>query len=116
MATLSAAKKWRRRPVLARVVAAVPFVVPVILATAAAIAVRAAFGGRGTFVTVAVLLLMVAVAAVTFRLAERVCRRVMPLSLLLGMSLAFPDHAPSRLGVALRAGSSKALLRDPADP
>ena len=40
---------------------------------------------------------------------ERVSRRLMPLVNLLGMSLVFPDQAPSRFGVALRSGTTRQL-------
>jgi putative nucleotidyltransferase with HDIG domain len=35
----------------------------------------------------------------------RLVRRLLPLAALLELSLTFPDHTPSRLGVALRAGN-----------
>jgi HD-GYP domain-containing protein (c-di-GMP phosphodiesterase class II) len=48
-----------------------------------------------------------AVSAVTHRL----CRRAVPLKSLLGMTLVFPDRAPSRLVTARLAGSTKTLQR-----
>ena len=52
-----------------------------------------------------------AVAVVVLRAAERCARRLLPLSTLLSMTVVFPDHAPSRLRVALRA-NLKQRLRD----
>jgi hypothetical protein len=40
---------------------------------------------------------------------DRAVRRVLPLAGLLQLSLIFPDRAPSRLGVALRSGSTRRL-------
>ena len=51
----------------------------------------------------------VAVASVVAALVERVTRRLIPLQVLLGMSLTFPDHAPSRFKIALRSGTLKKL-------
>jgi putative nucleotidyltransferase with HDIG domain len=43
--------------------------------------------------------------------ANRVLRRLLPLAALLELSLTFPDHTPSRLGVALRAGNLRSATR-----
>ena len=40
---------------------------------------------------------------------DRAVRRLLPLTGLLQLSLIFPDRAPSRLGVALRSGSTRRL-------
>jgi HD domain-containing protein len=50
-----------------------------------------------------------AVAVVVLRAAERCARRLLPLSTLLSMTLVFPDHAPSRLRVAMRANLKQRL-------
>src|SRR5438445_646233 len=50
-----------------------------------------------------------AVAVVVLRAAERCARRLLPLSTLLSMTLVFPDHAPSRLRIALRANLKQRL-------
>jgi hypothetical protein len=52
-------------------------------------------------------LAVVTVASVL--VVERFTRRLLPLGTLLGLSLVFPDHAPSRFSVALRGGTVKAL-------
>jgi HD-GYP domain-containing protein (c-di-GMP phosphodiesterase class II)/uncharacterized protein YjbI with pentapeptide repeats len=51
----------------------------------------------------------VAVASVVAAVVERLARGLLPLQVLLGMSLTFPDHAPSRFKVALRSGTLKRL-------
>ncbi len=48
---------------------------------------------------------------IVYVVADRVARRVLPLATLLKMTLVFPDHAPSRLAVARRAGSTRGLAR-----
>ncbi|MGA3147456.1 MAG: HD domain-containing phosphohydrolase, partial [Acidimicrobiales bacterium] len=48
---------------------------------------------------------------VVYVVADRVARRVLPLAALLKMTLVFPDRAPSRLAVARRAGSTRGLAR-----
>ncbi len=47
----------------------------------------------------------IALATVVGVLTDRLTRRFIPLSSLLAMSLTFPDNAPSRFGIALRAGT-----------
>ena len=46
---------------------------------------------------------------------DRVARRLLPLATLLSLSLVFPDRAPSRFSVALRAGSLGQLQRSAGD-
>ncbi len=43
--------------------------------------------------------------------AERVTRRLLPLSALFKLSLIFPDEAPSRFGIALKSNSTRKLER-----
>ncbi len=44
-------------------------------------------------------------------LAERGARRFLPLVAFLRLSMAFPDHAPSRFAVAMRTGTTRQLER-----
>jgi putative nucleotidyltransferase with HDIG domain len=55
----------------------------------------------GIFMTASVVLLAV----------DRAARRLLPLAAMLQLSLAFPDQTPSRLSIALRAGSTSTLER-----
>ena len=50
-----------------------------------------------------------ATTAAVVTVVERVGRRLLPLAALLQLSLLFPDRAPSRFAVALRAGSTRRL-------
>ncbi len=51
----------------------------------------------------------------TVRLTDRAVRRLIPLSSLLTLNLAFPDKAPNRFSVALRRPSARQLERDLAE-
>lgn len=50
------------------------------------------------------------IALVLLALTGRAMRRLLPLAMLLKLSLLFPDQVPGRLGVALRAASTKRLM------
>lgn len=52
------------------------------------------------------------VGSVVATAVDRLSRRLLPLSTLYGLSLIFPDEAPSRFSVALRLGSTKKLQRE----
>ncbi len=52
-----------------------------------------------------------AIGAVVSRGIARLTRRMLPLATLLTTTLVFPDQAPSRFGVALRAGTVKQMRR-----
>ena len=54
---------------------------------------------------------MIGAATLASHLTDRVSRRLLPLSVLLNLSLAFPDRTPSRFGVALRSGNVAQLKR-----
>lgn len=51
------------------------------------------------------------VSTIVLHLTDRLARRFLPLAVLLGLSLAFPTEAPSRLRLARRAGSTRDLAR-----
>ena len=53
---------------------------------------------------------------VVYIAVNRVARRALPLAALLKMTLVFPDHAPSRLAVARKAGSTRSLARQLEQP
>jgi hypothetical protein len=82
---------------------------PLAAAAVAADVVRGMIPLHGT-ARIAGWLAALAAAVLVFLGGERLCRRLLPLALLLELSLVFPDQAPSRVGVALRAGSPKRLL------
>ena len=55
--------------------------------------------------------LVAAASTVVLLVADHLVRRLLPLTALLKMTLIFPDHAPSRFGLALRTGTTKQLER-----
>ena len=96
---------WRRRPVLGNLVAAwscsghSAFSVTVGLLVASVLP-----RPSGPFlVRVGWSVVVMSASTLTLVLAGRVARRLLPLSLLLRVGVAFPDAAPRRFGVALRA-------------
>ena len=54
---------------------------------------------------------MVAVSCLATFATQRLLVRLAPLTMLLKMSLVFPDQAPSRFGLALRTGTLRSLAR-----
>jgi hypothetical protein len=60
--------------------------------------------------------LLIALASTSVMVAfDRVTRRLLPLAVLLGLTLAFPDQAPSRFKIAMRIGTTLQLRRIVAD-
>ena len=60
--------------------------------------------------------LLIALASTAVMVAfDRLTRRLLPLAVLLGLTLAFPDQAPSRFKIALRIGTTLQLRRIIAD-
>jgi hypothetical protein len=55
--------------------------------------------------------LVAAASTIVLLVADHFVRRLLPLTVLLKMTLIFPDHAPSRFGLALRTGTTKQLER-----
>ena len=102
--------RWRSRPRLAFAVRAIAYLLPIALAVLAAflvgrrLPVPTSWGGA-----VGAWLLLSVVSTVVLLGADRVARRLLPLSALLRLSLVFPDHAPSRYRVARSAASTRQL-------
>jgi putative nucleotidyltransferase with HDIG domain len=89
---------------------------PIALGFVTAMLVAHAFGPvRGVWARIGVWVVATVAAALVIDGSMRLGRRLTPLSTLLAVSLAFPDRAPSRLGVALRAGAPRRLLLFDAD-
>lgn len=102
--------RWDDRPVLAGALRALSFVLPLVASLtmawllAEALPTPESTGGK--------LLWWLAVGAtsvVALVAFDHVARRLLPLAALLKLSMVFPDRAPSRLGVALRSGSTSRL-------
>ncbi len=104
--------RWEQRRGAARAIRILAFLLPVVGSVVA-----------GRFVTTMLpsptstawgLVRWVLVAAVSTAALigiERIARRLIPLSVLFRLSLAFPETVPSRLGLALRIGTTTQLKR-----
>ena len=105
-------KAWAPRPVLAFFVSAVIVFAPLIASWLTVRWLGDSFyrppGGIGLLIWfVQALVASVAVAVLVHRIADRFT----PITMLLKLTLVFPDQAPSRFRTALRAGSLKNVQR-----
>ena len=106
----SASGRWRARPHGALAIRLTVVLVPVVAATAAAVvASRLIPRLPGASGTVLWFIGVLAASTLAMVVVERQARRLLPLATLLKLTLVFPDRAPSRLGVAMRAGTLRRL-------
>ena len=105
-------ESWASHRGLSVLVSATAFLLPVLVAiAAAALLVHLVSKPRsGPEVWIWWVLVVVSPWAV-YVAANRMARRALPLAALLKMTLVFPDHAPGRLAVARKAGSTRSLER-----
>jgi putative nucleotidyltransferase with HDIG domain len=105
-----APQRWAARPIEAWCVRAAVYAVPVGVSIGTGVFVsRELPNPPGIPAHVVWLLGVLACSTVALVLVERAGRRLLPLAMLLRLSLVFPDRAPSRLAVALRAGNPRRL-------
>ena len=105
-------RRWEGRPWLARAVRLGVFAAPVAVAIGCSSLVSRALPSPATtsaLVTWWAIVLLVSTLGLV--VTDRFARRLLPLSLLLKLSLPFPDAPPSRIKVAIRSGSSKQLAK-----
>jgi len=95
--------RWRRRPVLAFLVRSFVVLAPLSAAVVVGIVASRQFRPQGIAEIVPWVLWTAAVSLLALWLVDVVVRRLLPLHRLLQLCLAFPDRAPSRLRVAVRA-------------
>jgi putative nucleotidyltransferase with HDIG domain len=108
--TSPATNRWRERPVSRAAVRVVAYVVPIAASVAVGVGLSRVVGPSSDVTTqVARVLAILAASALTFVGFDRLARRLLPLATLMRLSLLFPDAAPSRFSIALRAGSPKRL-------
>lgn len=109
-ATERTSRTWQASPFWARTLGVLIFVVPLIGAWALVrLCSSLLFRPPGIAGVLIWVIQAGTIATVSAAVLERIARRLVPLQALLGMTLTFPDHAPSRFGVALRSGSIKRL-------
>ncbi len=108
--TRSSRDRWRSHPVasvaLRGSIVVVPFATAMVAAFVLSMLIPAA---STTPLTLVRWLVIVVIATVAMRVAERLARRLLPLAVLLRLTLVFPDQAPSRLAIALRTGTTREL-------
>ncbi len=101
---------WIERKWSARAVGAIAYLVPFFASIAAAVVLSVILPVAPNVFLGIVRWIGVAVAStVVLILVERQTRRLMPLRTLLGLSLVFPDKAPSRFKIAIRTGTTNQL-------
>src|SRR5690348_2349480 len=102
--------RWERRPALAAVLRSVILLIPIGLSLSVTALLRSLLPRpHGTIAWVAWWVALLTAGVATAVLFERLGRRLMPLVMLLKLSMLFPDQAPSRFAVAVRAGSVRRL-------
>ena len=105
--------KWQSREWAARVVRVALFVAPAIAAWLAVSGTSQFFIEASGLARIPLWILQaILVSIVASTLTGLVAKRLLPLPSLLSLTLLFPDEAPSRFSVALRAGSTKRLRED----
>jgi hypothetical protein len=101
--------KWRAHPLASVTLRSIIVVIPLAIATVIGLLIGGSIGGNTMQADVTRVLVAGVVSLITFVITEHVSRRFLPLSMLLKLSLVFPDQAPSRFTVALRSSSVKKL-------
>jgi hypothetical protein len=105
--------RWRSRPLLSLGLRLAVFTLPLIAAAEVDLAWSRAFPPPvGLARTLLWLLPIFLVSSAVLVVTRWVARRMLPLAMLLNMSLAFPDAAPSRLEVARRRPRARDLERE----
>ncbi len=106
------AERWRSHRVLGTILSSAAVAAPFAVSIVAAMAVgRQLPRGEALFRQALWWVAVLASSTVAFVGSERLCRRLLPLAALLKMTMLFPDHAPKRLKVAWRAGTTRELER-----
>lgn len=95
--------RWRRRPLLAFWVRSFVVVAPLTASVIVGILASRQFRPEGVVETIIWALWTAAASLLALWLVDVIVRRLLPLHRLLQLCLAFPDRAPSRLRVAVRA-------------
>ena len=106
------AVRWPQRRVAAALVDSVALAAPFVVAIVAVIAAAKLLPPpRNAGQEVWWWLAIATVSGLVLFVSQRQARRLLPLSSLLRLTMAFPDRAPSRLNMAMRAGTVRDLER-----
>ena len=102
--------RWVPHPTWSWCLRAFALTVPLVASMAAGIWVsRALPEPSGAAGTLGWYLAIIIATVAALLIVERLARRLLPLAMLLRLSLAFPDQAPSHVRVARRAGNARRL-------
>ncbi len=104
-------RRWRPRPWLSFTLRLVSVLVPAAAGAASAYAFVGAVPMPGGLATIPWVFGLVVSSTIATAIAERIGKRFLPLSMLLRLSLVFPDRAPSRFAMARGAGNVRVLER-----
>src|SRR5687768_15618261 len=104
--------RWIPRPRLAFFVRFIVFLAPTVIATDVSLVLaRLLPKPEGLGSSIVWWIALIATSGAVLVVFDRLFRRLLPLTVLLGLALAFPGVAPSRFSAAFRAGSVKNLQR-----
>jgi HD-GYP domain-containing protein (c-di-GMP phosphodiesterase class II) len=103
-------ERWRRRRVLSWMIRTIAVLGPLVASIVTGMAVSRVLPEPSGAIATAIWFAAIFIASMVVLIAiDRFARRLLPLAMLLKLSLVFPDRAPSRLAVALRAGNPRRL-------
>jgi len=101
--------RWRARPLLSFILRAIAALIPAACAALAATILGHLIPAPVGLAKLLWALWLLGSAMLVALVVERAARHLLPLAVLLQLSLAFPDHAPSRFAMARTAGSVRRL-------
>lgn len=101
--------RWVGRPFLAALVRFAVLLVPLASGVVAGAVLARSLTRPGGAALVGWVLAVLGISTLVVTLVERLARRLLPLATLLNLSLAFPDHVPSRFKLARQAGNVRVL-------
>lgn len=103
-------QRWRGRPVLSACLRAFVVLAPIASAFGSAALLRSILPpARSGSQRAALIVMILVVSTIVLFVTDRLARRLLPLAVLLRLSLAFPNEAPSRLAVARSAAGTRDL-------
>jgi hypothetical protein len=109
-------RQWTGRPWVARAIRLVVYLVPFAASVGFAWLLSSALPPVSTMPAAIVRWLLIAAASTGVMIAfDHLSRRLLPLAVLYGLTLAFPDQAPSRFRIAMRTGTTLQLRKVIAD-
>ena len=116
MAGLQREGQWTGRPWVARAIRVFVLVVPFAASIAFAWVLSGLLPTASTVPMAILRWLLIALVSTAVMIAfDRIARRLLPLAALLGLTLAFPDQAPSRFKIAMQTGTTLQLRKVVAD-